>query len=218
MKIRRIFFCFFSCLTSHLFAQSVTSEEAKHSYEWNGMMGADVVHAGMALFSDTKRFQGFFTTEMKSKMYAVLDVGHEKNHYDKNGYNAQAKGLFMKLGAYYMLFQDNEQKRNGFYAGGKIAGSFYAQTYFMVPIKGYGAMGAHSSLPPSNQSTYWVEGLLGGRVKIFDSPFFIDVNIQPRYWIYTTKQAGLQPMIVPGFGKSSSRFAMGFSWNMGYYF
>jgi hypothetical protein len=44
------------------------------------------------------------------------------------------------------------------------------------------------------------------------------VNAQPRFLFYSTKQEEMKPMIVPGFGKSSTKFNVGFSWNLAYQF
>jgi len=74
------------------------------------------------------------------------------------------------------------------------------------------------SYPSSNQSAYWLEAGIGGRVQLFNSNFFIDVQVQPRYMLYTTKQEEIQPMIVPGFGTSSGSFTLGFAWNIAYKF
>jgi hypothetical protein len=80
-----------------------------------------------------------------------------------------------------------------------------------IPVRGYGGSSSSVAFPSSTQSSYWIEGSLGGRVQLFESNFYIDVNLQPKYLVYTTKQDDIQPMIVPGFGRSSGKFAMGFA-------
>ena len=117
-----------------------------------------------------------------------------------------------------MLSADPENDLNGFYAGAKLAGSFYTQEYMAIPVKGTKSEGIFVSFDPSTQSSYWIEAFLGARVQVFNSNFFIDVNVQPRYLAYTTKQEEIKPMIVPGFGKSSGSFNMGFSWSLAYKF
>ncbi len=69
-----------------------------------------------------------------------------------------------------------------------------------------------------NQSAYWLEGFAGARVQLFKSNLYVDVNAQPRFLLYSTKQEEMKPMIVPGFGKSSTKFNVGFSWNLAYQF
>lgn len=182
------------------------------------MVGMDVLNAGIAAFSDRKLIQGFVSSQINQNIHAVAEGGFEKNIYQKNGYDATANGPFLKLGAFYMLANDKENPFNGFFAGGKIAGSYYSQEYFAVPVRGFSDSETSVAFPSSSQSSYWIEAMIGGRVQLFESPFYIEVNMQPKYLAFSTTQEDLEPMIVPGFGKSSAKFNMGFSWNVAYRF
>ncbi len=221
MKTRQIFTFFFSFICLLGFAQennAKNAEKEKWKYEPNFMVGGDLLNTGVSFFSDRKLYQGFVSSRIKENIHAIVEAGFESNIYQKNGYDAKVNGPFLKLGAFYMLAKDPENQFNGFYAGGKAAGSFYTQEYMAVPVRGFGGSNSSKSFPSSTQSSYWLEGTLGGRVQLFDTNFYIDVNMQPRYLVYTTKQEEIQPMIVPGFGKSSSKFTMGFAWNLAYKF
>lgn len=219
MNPRLIFTCFFSLLFSLAFAQKKEdSLKTKFKYKPNFMVGFDVLNGGIAAFSDRKLIQGFVSSKIKNNIHAVADLGFEKNIYQKNGYDASVNGPFLKLGAFYMLANDKENELNGFYAGGKLGASFYTQEYKAVPVRGFGGSETSVAFPASSQSSYWIEANVGGRVQLFESTFYIDVNMQPRYLVYTTTQEEIKPMIVPGFGKSSAKFNMGFSWNIAYHF
>lgn len=219
MNPKLIFTYFFSLMFSFALAQQEQDTLAKKwKYEPNFMVGFDVLNAGVGVFSDRKLFQAFVSSRISKKIHAVAEGGFEKNIYQKNGYDAAANGPFLKLGAFYMLANDKENVLNGFYAGGKLGGSFYTQEYKAVPVRGFGGSETSVAFPSSSQSSYWVEGTVGGRVQLFDSPFYIDVNMQPRYLVFSTTQEEIKPMIVPGFGKSSAKFNMGFSWNVAYHF
>ncbi|MCW3160246.1 DUF6048 family protein [Chryseobacterium oryctis] len=220
MKTRLIYTLFFSLCSLLSLAQENKEEikKEKWKYEPNFMVGVDVLNLGVSFFSDRMLYQGFISSKVKGNIHGVIEAGFEKNVYQKNGYDAKVNGPFLKLGAFYMLAKDSENEFNGFYAGGKIAGSFYNQEYMSVPVRGFGGSNSSVAFPSSSQSSYWVEGVIGGRVQLFESNFFIDVNLQPKYLLFTTKQEDIQPMIVPGFGRSSSKFNMGFSWNIAYKF
>ncbi len=204
--------------------QTISAQEKKEEtkekwkYEPNFMVGFDVLNGAVAFFGDRQLFQGFISSKIKDNAHAVIDAGFEKNIYQKNGYDATVNGPFIKVGAFYMLAKDRENEFNGFYAGGKVAGSFYKQEYFAIPVRGYGGSSASVSMPSSSQSSFWLEGTIGGRVQLFESEFFIDVNMQPRYLLATSKQDNVEPMIVPGFGRSSNSFTVGFSWSLAYKF
>lgn len=219
MKTRLIFTFFFSILFILGSAQAnKKTEKEKWKYKPNFMVGVDVLNTGVAFFSDRKLYQGFISSKIKDNIHGIIEAGFESNIYQKNSYDVKANGPFLKLGAFYMLAKDPENEFNGFYAGGKAGASFYTQEYMAVPVRGYGGSSSSVSFTSSTQSSYWLEGTIGGRVQLFESNFFIDVNLQPRYLIFTTKQDEIQPMIVPGFGKSSSKFNMGFAWNLAYKF
>lgn len=217
MKTKLTFILFFSSLL--VFCQKKSEDSVattKTSREF--MVGVDVLNAGLGVFSDNKIFQGYISSKVSDKMHALVEAGYGKNQYDKSGYLADASGFFFKAGGFYMLSQDSQNHYNGFYAGPKIGASFYKQEYHKVPIRGYQGGDYYDSFPQSSQSSYWLEAGIGGRVQLFDSQFYIDVQVQPRYLMYTTKQDDIKPMTVPGFGKSSSGFNMGFSWNIAYRF
>ena len=220
MKTRLICTFFFSVLNLFSFAQESSKETKteKWKYEPNFMIGFDALNAGASFFSDRKLYQGFISSKIKENLHGIIEAGFETNIYQKNGYDAKANGPFLKMGVFYMLAKDTENEFNGFYAGGKLGASLYTQEYMAVPVRGYGGSSSSVAFPSSSQSSYWLEGTIGGKVQLFESNFYIDVNLQPRYLIYTTKQDDIQPMIVPGFGKSSSKFNMGFAWNIAYKF
>ncbi|MCZ2082662.1 MAG: DUF6048 family protein [Flavobacteriales bacterium] len=219
MKTKRIFSFFFSFMLMMSFAQKKQdSLKVKWKYEPNFLVGFDVLNAGIGVVSDRKLFQGFVSSKVKDNWYGIADVGFEKNIYQKNGYDASASGPFLKLGTLYMLAHDLENPMNGFFIGGKVAGSFYNQEYKAVPIRGFGGSDVSQAFPKSTQSSYWMEINIGGRVQLFESPFYIEATAQPKYLVLTSKQDEIKPMIVPGFGKSSAKFNIGFSWNIAYTF
>jgi hypothetical protein len=219
MKKKLIFTSFFSLLGLLVSAQDKKVEEKeKWKYEPNFMVGVDVLNTGVSFFSDRQLFQGFISSKIKGNIHGVVEAGFEKNIYQKNGYDATANGPFIKIGGFYMLAKDPEDEFNGFYGGAKVGGSFYTQEYFSIPIRGFGGSSSSISMPSSSQSSFWLEGAIGGRVQLFESNFFIDVNMQPKYLMVTSKQDEVVPMIVPGFGRSSSKFNMGFAWNIAYKF
>lgn len=218
MKTKHTFILFFSFFSLFSFAQKQDSVKVKYSYKPNFMVGFDVLNAGIGFFADRKLFQGFVSSQIKKDIHAVAEAGFERNVYQKSGYDATASGPFVKLGGFYMLVKDPENEFNGFYGGGRFAASFYHQEYKSVPVRGFQGADVSVPFPSSSQSSYWVELNAGGRVQLFKTNFYIDANVQPRYLLFTTKQEKIQPMIVPGFGKSSGKFNMGFSWNVAYKF
>lgn len=217
MKTRLIYILFFSfCLAA---AQKKNDTlKLKNKFRPQITVGVDVLNASLSVFSDRKMFQGYVSSKIKNNWYGILDLGYDKNVYQKGGYNATASGAFGKVGAYTMLSRDAKDQESGFYAGGKLGATFYTQEYYTVPIRAYGGSDVYMVLPASSQSAYWVEGFVGAKVRLFSSSFYVDVNAQPKFLAYTSKQEEMVPMIIPGFGKSSNKFNIGFSWNIAYQF
>ena len=219
MKTKLIFILSFSLFFGVFNCQKSDSLKLKKfTYQPNFTVGFDVLNAGMSFFSDKKLYQGFVSSKITKNIHGIFTAGFEENTYDKSSYLAHANGAFLKIGAFYMMAMDQQNLDNGFYAGGNFAGSLYSQEYLAVPIRGYGGGDYTEAFPESNQSTFWLEANVGGRVQLFESQFLIDVSIQPKYILYTSKQDQIFPMIVPGFGSSSSKFNLGFMWSLAYKF
>ncbi|MDO4225175.1 MAG: DUF6048 family protein [Bergeyella zoohelcum] len=219
MKRTLIYTLFFSLLGAFSLAQKTDSLSVeKPKYQPNFMLGIDVLNAGTSAFSERKLLQGFISSRIKKDWHGIAELGYDDNIYQKNGYDASVKGFFLKLGGFYMMMKDAENKLNGFYGGAKFGASLYEQNYAKVPVRGIQGTDSYLSFQPSNQFSFWVETQVGGRVQLFESPFYIDVNVQPRYLLYSTKQEEMKPMIAAGFGRSSAKFNMGFSWNLAYQF
>jgi len=195
---------------------TATTKGAK--YQPNFMVGIDVLHLGFSFFSDQKLYQGFVSTRIKKRIYGIVDLGMESNLYDKNGYDFHADGFFGKLGVLYMATPDPENFENGFYVGGKLGASFYNQEIKSIPIRWIEGRDSYASFPKASQSAYWVEAAIGGRIELLGTNVFLDVQVQPRYLIYSTKQENIRPMVVPGFGKGAGKFNLGFAWSVAYKF
>ncbi|QCX54479.1 hypothetical protein FGE20_06305 [Elizabethkingia sp. JS20170427COW] len=187
-------------------------------YHPNFTIGIDVLHLGAIPFGNQKMIQGYISTRFRDKIHLVADIGFDKNKYQKNGYDAEADGFFIKAGALYMMASDPENHDNGFYVGGKLAASLYNQTYHSVPIRWIQGQDSYTSFPKSSQSAYWIEAAIGGRIQLQGTRIFIDAQVQPKYLMYTTKQEEIVPMIIPGFGKNANKFKLGFMWSVAYQF
>jgi len=183
------------------------------------MIGFDALNLGLAKFTDQKMFQAFVSSEIKPKTHLLLDVGHEKNRYDKNAYHVLAEGNFIRTGILYMFNTEPSDIQNGFYVGGKFSASFYSQYIESIPIKGsIGVRNSETQFPVSSQSAYWLEIALGGRVRVLKTKFFVDAQIQPKYLFVSTKQENIVPMVIPGFGTDAGALKFGFMWSIAYLF
>ena len=217
MKTRHICIFIFSFLFSSISAQDTLSSK-KNARFTRWQVGVDVLNAAISTFSPRKTAQVSVLTNVAPRWETVAELGFQRNNYQKNNYDATAQGLFAKLGGQYILVQDPESDVNCVYAGLKLAVAAYRQEYKSVPVRGSGTNTSQVAYEPSNQLSFWAEGAAGGRVQLFDSKVILDMTVQPRILVGGTKQEDIQPMIVPGFGRSSGKFTIGFSWSVGYRF
>jgi len=212
MKIRQLFILFFSIVFSVIFSQTKKNN-------FNLMIGFDVLNLGLAKVTDQEMSQVFVSYEVKPKKHLILDIGYERNKYNKNAYNFIAEGNFIRAGMLYMFNTDFDDIQNGFYIGGKFAASFYSQNIKSIPIKGaVGISNSEFSFPWSYQYAYWLEAAVGGRVRVLRTRFFVDAQIQPKYLFISTKQENIIPMVIPGFGTDAGAFKLGFMWSIAYLF
>ncbi len=218
MKTRLIFILFLSLSLSTLRGQKVDTLQTVERYRPNSLIGVDLLHLGMLPFSDQKLISFSADTELRPRLHILAEAGLGSDKYLQHGYDVEANGIFAKAGVLYMLSYDAQNRQNGFYGSGKLAASFYTQDLNAVPIRGYHGEDLYATFPSSSQSSYWVEAAVGGRIRLFDSSFYIDAQVMPRYLLYTTKQENIRPMVIPGFGKSANNFTVGFSWSVAFRF
>lgn len=96
-----------------------------------------------------------------------------------------------------MLAKDAENEFNGFLCRRKIGRLIlHSGIYGCSRSKGYGGSSSSVAFPSSTQSSYWIEGTIGGRVQLFDSNFYIDVNLRNLNILPANGRTEIQPMIV----------------------
>lgn len=182
----------------------------------NLFIGVDLFNPVMSAFSDKRGGQAMVSYKIKGRWNAVAEVGYEKNIYDELDWNVDVNGLYFKLGFNYFLSEDYENPSNGFYTGARLAYAMYEQKVNQYPIRLSGnQVDGYGSFPAANVSAYWVEIVGGGRVQLF-SNFYADVSIRPEIYIGSKKQEGLDPLVIPGYGKDIGPINFSLFWGLTY--
>jgi len=192
-------------------------------------VGVDFFNPINGFFSEKKGFQGMVSFHVKKKWHGVIELGYEKNTFDKINWNIDVNGLFYKVGFNWKINQDYENSINGFILGARIAGANYKQTVNQYPIYYYNNTISgntstttteviYKSLPQTSASAYWMELALGGKIQIKKSRFYGDFLFQPKFLITgKSKDNDTDPIVVPGFGKSTSGFNFSVYWGISYH-
>ena len=179
-------------------------------------VGVDLFNPAVSFFTEKQGGQAMVSYNVYKKWNAVAEVGFEKNHYDELDWDIDVNGLYFKLGFNYFLSQDYEDASNGFYAGARFAYAAYKQTVNQYPIRVSGnQVDEYGSLPEANVSAYWVEILAGARVRLIGN-FYVDVSVRPEIYAGSKKQEGLDPLLIPGYGKDIGPINFSMFWGITY--
>jgi len=197
--------------------QAVTdSILTKQKKAGNLFLGVDLFNPAMSFFTDKQGGIVMASYKIHKKWNAVAEVGFEKNIYDDLGWNIDVDGMYFKLGFNWFISQDYEDASNGFYTGMRFAYAMYSQTVNQYPIRlSTNQIDEYGSLPKANVSAYWVEIVGGGRIQLF-SNFYADVSIRPEIYVGSKKQEGLDPLVIPGYGKDIGPINFSVFWGLTY--
>lgn len=182
----------------------------------NLFIGADLFNPVMSAFSDKQGGQVMVSFRAYKKWNAVVELGYEKNHYDELDWDIDVNGMYFKLGFNWFISQDYEDASNGFYTGARFAYAMYEQTVNQYPIRISGnQVDEYGSFPAANVSAYWVEIIGGARVRLIGN-FYADVSIRPEIYLGSKKQEGLDPLVIPGYGKDIGPINFSVFWGLTY--
>lgn len=179
-------------------------------------IGIDLFTPVMSMFSDKQGGQAMVSYHIDKKWNAVAEIGVEKNHYDELDWGIDVNGLYFKLGFNWFISQDYENASNGFYTGARFAYASYQQTVNQYPIRlSDNQIDEYGSLPKANVSAYWIEILGGARVELIKN-LYADMSIRPEIYIGSKKQDGLDPLVIPGYGKDIGPINFSVFWGLSY--
>lgn len=202
--------------TKEILTEKIDSLAPKQKREGVLFVGVDLFNPVMSAISDKQGGQAMVSYRVKGKWNAVAEVGYEKNIYDELDWNVDVNGLYFKLGFNWFISQDYQNPSNGFYTGARIAYAMYEQKVNQYPIRLSGnQVDGYGSFPAENVSAYWFEIVGGGRVQLF-SNFYADVSIRPEIYLGSKKQEGLDPLVIPGYGKDIGPINFSVFWGLTY--
>ncbi len=184
-------------------------------------IGIDLLNPIAGFFSDKKNYSGYVSYQIKNRWTAVAELGYEKNIYDNIDWNVDAKGFYGEIGINYMLTNYYEKSGEGFYVGARLGFSPYKQTINQYPVKGMNTEGqtqvvGYGSLPLANVSSGWFEAVLGAKVQLGKSPFYLDFMAKPKFLIYSKKQDDIDNLVIPGYGKDKGAANISLFWGVSY--
>lgn len=168
-------------------------------------------------FFDKDRTGVSFLTRinLSDKWFFVGEAGYENVSFNKEAYQYESNGTFIKIGAEIDMLSKKKSLRDNLFIGFQYGLALQGQSasHFLVE-NGYWSdyQGRVSS---ETLNTHWVEVSAGPRTEILKN-FFIGWKVHIRASFINGGQDLLKPYIVPGFGNGDNRVNGGFSYTLEY--
>lgn len=180
-------------------------------------VGVDLFNPALAAFTDRKGAQVMLGYQMNREWQAVVELGFEKNRFDEINWKVNIDGFYAKVGANYFVGRDVENQLNGFYIGGRLAYASYNQEIEQYAIRDINSNEIinYGSRPKVKVSSYWAEFVLGARVQLYKK-LYGELSLHPSVYIGSKKDDGIDPLIIPGYGKNSGPFNLPVFWGISY--
>lgn len=161
-----------------------------------------------------RTYEFFANVRLYKKFHLAFQVGHSQLSFDRIDWKAQAFGVYYKLGANWFLYENDLDPEQAYYAGLYFAYTPYQQEIQKRSMRYPGAI--NIPLPRASLEAYWFEPLLGARVRLAKTPFFIDIATGVKILLYTGRQERIDPLILPGFGEALNSINWAFRWGLSY--
>ena len=213
-----IFLFIFSFPNLSLSQEKEISSDSSKTWFGDFFIGTEIGNTVVALLDNHRDY--YWDTFAKIRTYKHWSItasfGSEKHTYNKNDWNIDVEGNFLKFGL-ELGFPQTENVNNQYLIGLRYATSSFDQTInqFVIRANG-GADNIFGNLPKATVQTRWLEFVVGAQVELFESGFFASVAFTPRIKLSETTQNNIENLYTPGFGEDINNRSFGFNWSLFY--
>ena len=213
--LSRSFFCknIISTFLIFIFSISVNGQTGKDTLKTNGIrLGFDFggFAAGLAKISNQKmEFSGDVGYK---KMFFVGELGFGTKNEKNELYNYKQQGYYARLGIDKNLLKGDD----ALFVGMRYGFSYQRHQADGIKISDpyWGSIDG-SSIPASDFSVHWLEGVGGIKVKLFNN-FYMGYTLRLKIKFYNSNYGEYQPFTVIGFGKPDKSVQAGMSYYIFY--
>lgn len=206
-----------SCLLCTLFVAGNCQQTDFESRNWFIRPGVDLSRFVVGSLNNYqyKAFELSIDTEVKYKYFPILEAGYTKINDVTKLHNYSLSGNYYRLGLdYNMIEYRHRLDRNMFFVGARYSIAMFGHKADSILLEN--PWGQYNySVDNNNLLTHWVEGVIGLRGEVFTN-FFMGVTIRVKYITYKTDFSGINPQIIPGFGRGNKNSAIGLSYSVYY--
>ncbi len=157
--------------------------------------------------------------EALPKFYPTLELGYGAFNIKKDNYQYKSNNQYLRVGFdYNILKTDAEDLYSIGYIGfryGYSSLSYYAKN--VIISDEYWGDRLIDEIDKPNMNIHWIELVAGLKAEIFPN-FFMGWSFRGRFMLSKTKDEIMDPYKIPGYGKGSSKSAIGFNYSLYYKF
>lgn len=181
-------------------------------------LGVDIFNPVLSVFTEKKGGEVSISVPFKQKWTIAGEIGYESNTFENAIWNVDASGLYARAGANWFVSQDINNPNMGYYFGGRIGFSPFNQTVNLFTIQGVDMPNVNGNLEKHAAYALWLEPLMGARVPLWKTNFYVDASARLRILLWNNNEYGMSPLIIPGFGINNNGLNFGLNWSIGYVF
>lgn len=150
------------------------------------------------------------------KIHLAVEIGQSTIVYDRLDWKATMQGLYYKVGFNWSLYEHSTDPDQMYYLGLRYTFSPYQQEVKAYPVRSFGVVYTGGGLPKIHLIAQWLEPVIGARVALFNTPIYLDASLNLFFLITSTKQGGMDPLAIPGFGEDLDKKNLEFKWAIVY--
>lgn len=205
------------CIINGIWAHAQISESPTPEKR-RVFIGIDVAQPLMQFFTEKAGYEMVFSIPIKTKWEIAGEAGYESNLYNENSWKVNVEGAFARLGANWVVGKDTQNPNMNFYLGGRLGYARFTQTVDQFLIQGTNVPNAKGSLPKHNASAVWMAPVIGARVPVGNSNFYIDASAQTEILLNSSNDYSIDALAIPGFGYNNNGLNLRIIWAIGYTF
>jgi hypothetical protein len=193
------------------------AEDPKYSKAAGLSVGVDLSPFIVTAFEPER--QGFaFSGRMlfNENWFAIAELGFDRIQFEKDPYDYESNGSFLRLGLDYDFFKVEELGNNDNVFGGIRYGyavQEHSSPRFIIQDGYWGDyMGRFN---PSTVQSHWLEFVFGLRTEVLKN-FYMGWSVRMRKVMLVNANSTLEPYVIPGYGRRDNDFNLSFTYTLEY--
>jgi len=194
-------------------SQNIKAQTGKDTIKTNGIrLGFDIGGFGAGLANISNKKMEFSGDVGYKKLFFVGELGFGSKNEKNELYNYKQQGYYARLGIEKNLLKGDD----ALFVGMRYGLSYQRHQASDILIKDpiWGDI-TGTSIPVSEFSVHWLEGVGGIKVKLFHN-FYMGYTLRLKIKIYNSDYGDYQPFTVIGFGKPDKSVQAGMSYYIFY--